>query len=386
MKYGKPLLCLLILGGLFFAALVPISAVEAVTEDEAVTMPPAYTALPDAIPPELEALLPDGLFSEDAEEALSATAELTDWRYLLNALASAVGLGLEDTVGLLCVLVGLILLAAVCGRLREGLGGSGGEILNFCLRLTVYTAIVLQTAGAVEVAQVYLDRLMALTGGMIPVMGTLYALGGNIGRAAVSSELMLVFLGICQYVSATVTPPLCAVCTSFSLMDALGTRLTLSPLCEQVKRWYASLLGLVMFLLTLALSTQSVLVGKADTLGMRGIKYAVGNVIPVVGGAVAGTLSAVGTGISLLRSVCGIAGIILVALLLLPTLVRLLLLRATLRLAATIASMLACDGEAKLLGEIASLHGCLAAAVSICSVTFVFALGLLIGSSTAIGG
>lgn len=386
MKYGKPFLCLLILGGLFFAALVPISAVEAVTEDEAVTMPPAYTALPDAIPPELEALLPDGLFSEDAEEALSATAELTDWRYLLNALASAVGLGLEDTVGLLCVLVGLILLAAVCGRLREGLGGSGGEILNFCLRLTVYTAIVLQTAGAVEVAQVYLDRLMALTGGMIPVMGTLYALGGNIGHAAVSSELMLVFLGICQYVSATVTPPLCAVCTSFSLMDALGTRLTLSPLCEQVKRWYASLLGLVMFLLTLALSTQSVLVGKADTLGMRGIKYAVGNVIPVVGGAVAGTLSAVGAGISLLRSVCGIAGIILVALLLLPTLVRLLLLRATLRLAATIASMLACDGEAKLLGEIASLHGCLAAAVSICSVTFVFALGLLIGSSTAIGG
>ena len=386
MKYGKPLLCLLILGGLFFAALVPISAVEAVTEDEAVTMPPAYTALPDAIPPELEALLPDGLFSEDAEEALSATAELTDWRYLLNALASAVGLGLEDTVGLLCVLVGLILLAAVCGRLREGLGGSGGEILNFCLRLTVYTAIVLQTAGAVEVAQVYLDRLMALTGGMIPVMGTLYALGGNIGRAAVSSELMLVFLGICQCVSATVTPLLCAVCTSFSLMDALGTRLTLSPLCEQVKRWYASLLGLVMFLLTLALSTQSVLVGKADTLGMRGIKYAVGNVIPVVGGAVAGTLSAVGAGISLLRSVCGIAGIILVALLLLPTLVRLLLLRATLRLAATIASMLACDGEAKLLGEIASLHGCLAAAVSICSVTFVFALGLLIGSSTAIGG
>lgn len=386
MKYVKSLLCLLTLGGLLLAALVPASATEAALSDsEAVTMPPAYTALPDAIPPELEALLPDGLFSEDAEEALTATAELADWRYLLNALASAVGLGLEDTVGLLCVLVGLILLAAVCGRLREGLGGSGGELLSFCLRLTVYTAIVLQTAGAVEVAQTYLDRLMTLTGGMIPVMGTLYALGGNIGRAAVSSELMLVFLGICQYVSAAVTPPLCAVCTSFSLMDALGTRLTLSPLCEQVKRWYASLLGLVMFLLTLALSTQSVLVGKADTLGMRGVKYAVGNMIPVVGGAVAGTLSAVGAGIGLLRGVCGVAGIILVALLLLPALVRLLLLRATLRLAATIASMLSCDGEAKLLGEVASLHGYLAAAVSICSVTFVFALGLLIGSSTALG-
>lgn len=379
-------LCALLFLGIWILISPPIihAADPSPPPDEAVTMPPAYTALPEAIPPELEALLPDGLFSEDAEAALTAAAELTDWRYLLNTVATAVGLGLEDTVRLLCVLIGLILLAAVCGRLREGLGGSGGEILSFCLRLTVYTAIILQTVGAVETVQTFFDRLLTLTGGMIPIMGTLYALGGNMGRAAVSSELMLVFLGICQYVSATVTPPLCAVCTSFSLMDALGSRLTLAPLAEQIKRWYTSLLGLVMFLLSLALSTQSVLAGQADTLGMRGIKYAVGNAIPVVGGAVAGSLSAVSAGIGLLRGVCGVSGILLVALLLLPALAELLLLRATLRLASTVASMLACDGEAKLLGDMASLYGYLAAAVSVCSVTFVLALGLLIHSGVAV--
>lgn len=355
----------------------------AATDTEAVTMPPAYTSIPDTLPPELEALLPDGLFSENAEEALSATSELTDWRYLLNTLGAALGLGLEDTVGLLSVLVGIILLAAVCARLRDGLGSTGGEILGFTVRLTVYTAIAMQTVGALSAVQTYFDRLMALTGGMIPVMGTLYALGGNLGRAAVSSELMLVFLGICQYISTTITPPLCVICTSFSLMDALGVRLTLSPLCDQLKRWYASVMGFVMFLLTLALSTQSLLAGKADTLGMRGIKYAVGNTIPVVGGAIAGTLSSVGVGVELMRSVCGVAGILLVAILLLPTLVKLLLLRATLRLAATVASMLACDGESKLLGDVASLHGYLAAAVSVCSVTFVIALALLLQSGVA---
>jgi stage III sporulation protein AE len=384
MRTIKWLCALLVSMGLVLTVPLSAHAAESIPpSDEAVTMPPAYTALPEAIPPELESLLPDGLFSEDAEAALTATAELTDWRYLLNTVAAAVGLGLEDMARLFCVLMGLILLAAVCGRLREGLGGSG-EILGFCLRLTVYTAIVLQTVGAVETVQTYFDRLLTLTGGMIPVMGTLYALGGNLGRAAVSHELMTVFLGICQYVSATVTPPLCALCVSFSLMDALGTRLTLSPLAEQIKRWFTSLLGLVMFLLSLALSTQSVLVGKADTLGMRGIKYAVGNAIPVVGGAVAGSLSAVSAGIGLLRGVCGVSGILLVALLLLPALAELLLLRATLRLASTVASMLACDGEAKLLGDMASLHGYLAAAVSVCSVAFILALGLLAHSGTAL--
>ena len=360
-----------------------LSLQSAAQDSEAVTMPPAYADLADSLPPEISDLLPDGLFSESPEEALTATAELTDWRYLLNALLSAVGLRLDAMVGLLCTLIGLILLAAVLGRLREGLGSSG-EIPGFCLRLTLYTAIVVQTAGTVETVRLFYDRLTTLTGGMIPVMGGLYALGGNMGRAAVNAELLMVFLAVCQYISTTVTPPVCAVCMSFSLMDALGVKLTLAPLGDRIKKWYASLLGLVMFLLSLALSTRSVLAGRGDTLGMRGVKYAVGNMIPMVGGAVAGTLSTVAAGVTALRGICGVSGIILVALLLLPTLVELLLTRALLNLSATVASMLSCDGEAKLLSEMASLHGYLAAAASICAVVFMIALTLLIHSGTAL--
>ena len=380
MKRSHLLLVLLAVAA--WVALCPLQS--AAEEGEAVTMPPAYGDLADAIPPELSDLLPDGLFSEKLEEAVTAATELTDWRYLLNALLSAVGLRLDETVELLCVLVGLILISAVCGRLREGLGGGSGELFGFCLRLALYTAMILQTAGMVETVIRYFDRLITLTGGMIPVMGTLYALGGNLGQAAVTSELMLVFLTVCQYISVTVTPPVCGVCMSFSLMDALGVKLTLSPLCDRIKKWYASLLGLVMFLLSLALSTQSVLTGRADSLGMKGVKYAVGNIIPMVGGAVAGTLSTVAAGVTALRGVCGVSGILLVALLLLPTLAELLLTRAILNLAATVASMLACDGEAKLLSEMGSLHGYLAAAASICAVVFVIALTLLIHSGTAL--
>ncbi len=354
------------------------------SDAEAVTMPPAYSDLEDCIPPDVADLLPDGLFSWNAEEALTAAETLSDWQYLLNALLSAVGLRLEDAVGLLCTLIGLILIASVLGKLKESIGGTSGETFGFCLRLALYTAIVLQTAGMVEIVQIFFSQLNTLMGGMIPVMGVLYALGGNLGQAAVSGEMTLVFLAVCEYVSTTVTPPVCAICMSFSLMDAFGLKLTLASLCEQIKRWYAWLLGLIMFLLSLALSVQSVLVGRADTLGMKGVKYAVGNMLPVVGGAVAGTLGTVAAGVSLLRGICGVSGIILIALLLLPTLVQLLLFRATLRLGSTVASLLGCDGEARLLTEMASLHGYLAAAVSICAVTFILALSLLIHSASAL--
>ena len=368
------------------AGIPTVSAEEDTSPVEAVTLPAEYTELPAVLPPEVAELLPEGLFSECAEEALAASETLTDWQYLLQTLLSAVGLRLSEGISLLCTLVGLLLMAAILGRLRDSLGGGSGETFGFCLRLAIYTALVLQTAGLVEVVQTFFTHLSALMGGMIPVMGTLYALGGNLGQAAVNGETMLVILAVCEYVSAAVTPPVCAVCMSFSLMDALGLRVSLAPLCDQVKRWYASLLGLIMFLLSLSLSVQSVLTSRADTLGMKGIKYAVGNMIPMVGGGVAGMLGTVAAGVSLIRGICGVSGILLIALLLLPTLVELLLLRATLRLAATVASLLACDGESRLLSEMASLHGYLAAAVSICGVTFMMGLTLLVQSGVALAG
>lgn len=375
-------LCLVLLVGWGTAVVLAEDGSET---SETITTPTAYQDMEEYIPSELSELLPDGLFSEDLATSLSAAEELTDWEYLLRAVLSAVGLRLDSAVGLLCTLLALILLAAILGRLREGLGGTSGEAFGFCLRLVIYTAIVLRMVGTVETVQQYFTQLNRITAGMIPVMGGLYALGGNLGQAALNGELMMVFLTVCEYVSSTVTPPVCAVCMTFSLMDAFGTRLTLSALCDRVKKWYTWLLSFIMFLLGLALSAQSVLVGRADNLGMKGVKYAVGNMIPTVGSAIAGTLSIVAAGVEILRGVCGISGIVLVALLLLPVLVELFLFRAALRLAATSASLLGCDGESRLLGEMASIHGYLAAAVSVCAVLFVFALTLLVHSAVAVG-
>lgn len=366
-----------LLGGLLTAA-------AADAEGEAVTLPAEYADLESGIPPELAELLPEGLFSQDASTALAAAEEISDWRYLLHTLLSALGLRLPEAVRLLSTLLGLLLIAAVLGKLRDGLGGAGGEAFGLCLRMAIYTAIVLQTAEMVGEVQTYFSQLTALMGGMIPVMGVLYAVGGNLGQAAVNGEILLAVLTVCEYVSATVTPPVCAVCMSFSLMDALGVRLTLAPLCGRIKGWFTWILGTVMFVLSLALSAQSALASRADTLGMRGVKYAVGNMIPVVGGALAGTLGTVTAGVSLLRGVCGVSGILLVCLLLLPTLLRLLLLRATFNLASSAASLLSCDGEARLLAEMASLHGYLAAAAAICGVTFLLGLTLLLTTAPAV--
>ncbi len=352
-------------------------------DTEALTMPPAYAEIPDALPPEVSELLPDGLFSDAADEALAAAESASDWRYLLSAVASAVGLRLSDAAGMLAGIVGLLLLAALLSRLREGLGA--GDMLAFCLRLAMYIALVTSTVGMVQTVQAYFSAMDKVSAALVPTVGVLYALGGNLGEAAVSGEVMTVFLAVCRYVSTAVTPPMCAICMVFALMDALGTRLTLSPLATQIKKWYTGLLSLLMFLLSLALTTKSLLACRADTWGMRGIRYAMGNWIPVVGGALGGTIGQVAAGVGLMRSVCGVSGVIVLALILLPTLVELLLFRAVLHLSVTVAGILGCDGEARLLGEMASLYGYLAAAAAISAVTLALMLTLFLSGAVAMG-
>lgn len=385
MKTPHRFFLLMIMVGIgFLWAVLPVSG-ETDFHQESVTMPPSFGELEDVLPSEITDILPDGLFSEDTKTALNAAESMTDWRFLLDALMRAVGSGMEDTWGLLLSLLGMITLSSVFHALRKSIGGRNGEMLDFCLRLAAFATIALQTVGTVEAVKAYFDRLGTLMKAMIPVMGALYAIGGNLGQAAANGELLLVFLTVCQWVSTSVTPPVCALCMAFSLMDAFGSSVSLAPLAARVKGCYTWILGLITFLLSLALSAQSIITSRADTLGMRGVKYAVGQMLPVVGGAVSGTLGTIADGISALRGICGVSGVILLALLLLPTLIRLLLGRFALSLATAFASMLGCDGEAKLIGEMASLYGYLAAAVAICSMLFVLALTLLIQSGVALG-
>ena len=76
---------------------------------------------------------------------------------------------------------------------------------------------------------------------------------------------------------------------------------------------------------------------------------------------------------------------ILLILSLFPTLVTLLLHRLVWQLSASLADMLGCDSERRLLDEIASLTGYLIAAVSICSSVLLLSFTLLAHCASAIG-
>lgn len=364
---------------------IPVSATEEIAEFGE-TLPDEYLTFLERLPDEICRFLPEDLFSEDPVKVSEALEEMSHISYLLEITLSLVGIHLSDCIALFLQLTGLLLLGAVFHSMRSAfLQDSISTACTFCIRLILL--ILLVGIGYQTLSEVteYLNRLNRFTEALIPLTGALYAMGGNVSTAVASSAGLSVCMTLSGQAVGNTVIPFCGLCLAFCTVSALNPELRIHTLLNTIKRNYTLFLTFLMMLLLAMLSMQNTIASRADTLAMKSARFAVGNLIPVVGGSVSELLRSVGTGISYLRGTVGICAVLLLLLLLLPTLIRLLLFRLTWQLGASLADLLGCGSEKTFMEEFASLCGYLIAAVSICSSTVLLSVTLLIHCASAIG-
>ena len=361
-------------------------AAESETTASLDEMPDEYGDFLDAIPDDLRNRLPDGLFSDDPIEVGDAVGEMTNFTSLLQSLLSLVGLKLGDCISILASVCGLLILSAVCNTLKTSFRSETvARAFSFCATLVITLSLLTQSYRSLEAVTEYFSNLGIFTSATLPLMGALYAMGGNVSAAVAASSGLTIFMTLLETLIGKSIVPFCGICMAFALVNALDPSLRTGTLLSTIKKNYTTALAFVMMLLLAMLSAQNTLAARSDTLLMRSAKFAVGNMIPVVGGSVSELLRTVSTGVGYLRGTVGICGILLLLYMLLPTLVELLLLRATWQLSASLADLLGCDGQKKLLDEFASLLGYLVTAVCICSSVLLLSLSLLTHCASAIG-
>ena len=140
-----------------------------------------------------------------------------------------------------------------------------------------------------------------------------------------------------------------------------------------------------MTILLALLSSQTLLGSSADSVAAKGAKMITSSVIPIVGGAVSDTLRTLSSSVQYIKSVVGVSGIVFIIILLAPTLISLFVTRVAFLIAGGVADLLGCEGESRLICELSGVSGCMIAAVSMCSVMFVFAFNIFINSTVAVG-
>ncbi len=340
-----------------------------------------YSDFFEGLPHDVSESLPDNDYGNDA----AADAEiLTSWHFWIEILGALVGDGLRSAVPMLCGILGLLLIAALLKTVSSSLEEKTAGLLELGSGCALATATVFLQLGILRGVVSYLSDLTLLVNGMTPVVLTLYASGGNVASAGVSAGALTLFLNVCENLLKRSILPFAGCCMCLSSAQACGAGLGFSGLISLIKKSYTTALTFLMTLFCFLLGAQNIIAAGSDSLGLRAAKFVVGSSIPVVGGSVGESMKTLSAGISMLRRAFGMTGVVLIALLTLPTLLTLLLTRTVMSVGAAAADMLGTQREKQFLNELSGLYGCLAAVVTACSLMFVFVLILLANSVTAL--
>ena len=373
---------------LLLISLLSLSASADTEEEESIgeKIPEEFTGLLDSLPDELADLLPDGVFSLQSDELAGAVSKMGSFSYLWETVLALCGVHLRDCVGLFALICGILVLSALSRTVQSSFSSEGiGKSFSFCSSLVIFLSLLAVGYHNIASVTAYLSNLNTMAASSLPLLGALYALGGNVSAAVASSAGLSIFMTLLEEAVGKTILPFCGICLAFSSITALEPEVRLGSLVTALKKNYTTALTFLMMLLLTMLGAQTTLASRADSLAMRSVKFAAGNLIPIVGGSVSELLRTVSSGIGYLRGTIGLCGILLLLLLLLPTLVELFLIRLTWQLSASVADLLGCTSEKKLLDEFASLGGYLIAAISICSSVLLLAFTLLTHCASAIG-
>ena len=346
----------------------------------------AYSSFTEAIPKDVADLLPEGIFSEDMDEVNAAVREVTGFGWFMGKIGEILGADMGGSLRLFARLLGILVLAALLSTMRGSIGSETlAKTVELCGSCAIVGSLLSLTSDAVTVVTDFLGRMTGLVNGMVPVMGALLAMGGNVGTAVVANGGMMMFLNIVENLCAATLSPVVGICVAVAVAGTLFGGANLRGLANFVKKIYTFFLGMVMLVLTFTLSIQTALAAGADNVAMKSAKLLAGRAIPVVGGSVGETLRTVAGSVSYLKTTVGAAGVTVLALMLLPPLITVLLYRLGLIAACAAADLLGCSAESKLLDAFVTVFGYMLAVICICSVVVVFLLALFVKCNVALG-
>lgn len=340
-----------------------------------------------AIPPEVADLLPADFFAQDPLAMGESVREASGLSSVLSVIGRLTGLAIGENLSLLAKLCGILLLAAVLRALVTG-GESAPALeraVSLCSGLSLAVLIVALQADRFREITAYFDVMQGIGEALIPLMGALYAMGGNVGAAVANHAVLSAFLAILETVCAATVIPVAALCICLALTEAVSGNLSLRALGVLIKRTYTWGLSLLMLLLCGVLGIQSTLAKGTDTIALRTVRFAASSFLPVVGGSLSEALRTVSGSVQYLRTVVGTGAILTLLFAFLPIFVSVMLGRITFLLSGVVARLLGCEREERLLGEFASVYGYFLAVIASLFVMTVFALTLFAHCATAVG-
>lgn len=327
-----------------------------------------------AVPDELA-----GIVNEDSAD------RLFDLRYVLSGIADAVGERLFSSFASFGALIAAVVISAVYRTFSGALSPSLAPVLAMLSRVVCSILLFSSFDSMIGDFSSCVSRLCSYMTALSPAVTAICVLGGSVTTAGVMSAGLMLTISLVANVLGAFGTACLRVCFALTLVSALSPK-PAAPFLSFMKKTLTWGMGLLLGVFALVMGIQSSLASAADSASMRTVKFALGRLVPIVGGAVSDAVSTVSGSLAFIKSTCGTVAIVVILLTFLPTLVSFISSRIVVSLVSFFASLFGITEEKATLDELGSLVSHMIALLLMTAVMFIYTVTLFASVSFSVGG
>lgn len=266
----------------------------------------------DSLDSEVFDLLEDfGIDSLDADSIFSGTSESIKIYFSKNLKEK-----LSDASGWFFMGVCIIMLLSVASGAFD-FSSSGDAFLLFSAAVVcVITVGKISTFLNCVLSAIALNGKLMLS--FIPVFALVVSLSGNPTAALTYNSFMLFFCEAVNFFAENFFVGVVGACFSLSIGFAFNPAINLGRFINGVNRAASLVLGFCATAFTGVLSLKNVLAVSTDALSVKGVKFLLSSLVPVIGSSLSEAYSSVLGSINLMRSSLAVIGIFALVILNIP--------------------------------------------------------------------
>ncbi len=364
----------------FFVILLFLFGVTAVAEihiEEKVREELFLEKASDTVP---ESLKDGGVEFSPSKTPSENGLNLSDiFKYILNLTFSSLG----EEVYFILSFLSLLVVSSVANTFIDGLGNGGVRTaVHFTVSTVISSLLIAHVNNALDIASGYVDELSMFMTGLLPFIGSVSMIGGEISTSAVSGAIILSSINFLEMLLTDVAIPISRVIISFSLIGYIS-HLPLGALAELLSGIVTKIITLSFGILSAIIYFQNSVTTVTDSLALRSVKLAAGSFIPIVGGFVSEASGTLISGIRLVKSTFGVFAIAVLLYMTVRPLINFGIKKTALKFIRVIARFTGSDKEGSIMGEIIGVYNILSAIMIASSCFFMFAIAVFIKSEVA---
>lgn len=289
-------------------------------------------------------------------------------------------------INIMLVIVVLSIIWGIIANIRSSYNSKAVSDIAFFAFYAIFLGLIVNGLNqCMNLAKTIVSDQVIFMKAAVPVYSALIMSTGNIATAAGMEPIFLYFIQLISSVLEKFVLPLVFWIAILNMVNCITEKFSIKKLIDFVKQAIKWGLGILMTFFVGILGMSGFTTTVADGLGIKTLKFAVGNFVPVVGGLLSDSINTVIASTTVLKNAMGTVGVIVIILMCAIPLIKMLALILIYKLAAGIIEPMADKRITTMISEAGSAVTFIFLILLTVTIMFILGITVVISVSNKLG-